>query len=362
MSDKFDGFFVDGASAGRRPVSVEVGADGLRISETSGAPLATWPYRGLAMLEDVYADQPARFRYRKEPGRLTVPDAAILQAIGRHRKRIKGADLSGHHSGIRAAKWAAGLVGVVLGFYFGLPLAAEPIASLVPRSWEEGLGERIQGLALGMFKADKSGKCQGAEGLAAIERLVSRLAKTTDTDYRFRVTVVNHKLVNAFAAPAGYIVVFRGLIDESRDAEAFAGVIAHEMGHVIERHGTEGVVKALGVGLVVSFLFGDSSSFTSVAADIATQLVSSSYGRAAEREADLIGVLMLNRAGIRGVGLAKFFEKIGRDDKEDDDGLSRYFATHPGSQERADTIRKAATGTGPAMSAGEWAAIRAMCR
>ncbi len=360
--ERFDAYLVDGETGTRREVEVLVGDDGLHLLD-GGSEFDHWAFRRTRLVEDVYAGQPARFRRGKESARLTVPDASVLQAMARHTKRIGNRDFTRSSSGLRAAKWVGGLAAVLLGIYFGLPLAAEPVASLVPRSWEEGLGERIQEMALGMLGAQKSGVCRGEEGQAAIEKLVKRLAATTDTDYRFRVTVVKHKLVNAFAAPAGYIVVFKGLIDESKTPETFAGVIAHEMGHVIERHGTEGVVKAIGVGLVVGLLFGDSSSFTGVAADIATQLVSSSYGRAAEREADAIGVAMLNRLGIRGTGLAQFFDYVAREEAKrgGGGGIGRYFATHPASEERAKTIRAKATGSNPAMTAAEWAAIKRMC-
>lgn len=359
--ERFQAYLVDGESGTRREIDVLVGDDGLHLHE-AGREFDHWPFRQTRLVEDVYAGQPARFRRGKGAARLTVPDAAILTAMARHTRRIGNRDFTRSSSARRAAAWIGGLAAVLLGVYFGLPLAAEPIASLVPRSWEEGLGRRIQSMALTMLKADKSGLCRGSGGQAAVERLVRRLAATTETDYVFRVTVVNHKLINAFAAPGGYVVVFRGLIDESRSAEAFAGVIAHEMGHVIERHGTEGVVKAAGVGIVAGLLFGDGSAFTGLASDIASQLVNSSYGRAAEREADRIGVTMLNRAGIRGVGLARFFEAVARKQGEDRDGIGRYFATHPGSGERAAEIRRRATGKGPAMSAEEWAAIKAMCR
>lgn len=360
MTNRFLAYLVDGESGIRRNVDVIVGDDGLHLWE-NGRELGHWPYKKVRLVEDVYAGQPARFRCGKEAARLTVPDTGILQSISKHTKRIGNRDFTRSSSVRRAAKWVGGLAAVILGFYFGLPLAAEPVASVVPRSWEESLGESVQNMALKMLNAQNSRICKGRAGQAAIEKLVRRLAATTDTDYRFRVTVVDHKLVNAFAAPAGYIVVFRGLIDDSRTAEAFAGVIAHEMGHVIERHGTEGVVKAIGVGIVLSVLIGDSSSISGGAADIASALVNSSFGRDAEREADRIGVQMLNAAGIRGAGLAQFFEKIARERKDSGGGLGRYFATHPGSKERARSIRKRATGTGPAMSAREWAAIKAMC-
>jgi hypothetical protein len=95
--------------------------------------------------------------------------------------------------------------------------------------------------------------------------------------------------------------------------------------------------------------------------DIGSQLAVLSYGRAAEREADSVGVDMLNRADIRGAGLVGFFRRIGKETGDDGKGITRYLGTHPPTGERAADIEGRAIGRGDAMSAAEWQALRTRC-
>ena len=147
--------------------------------------------------------------------------------------------------------------------------------------------------------------------------------------------MVDSKTVNAFAAPGGYIVVFRGLIDHAAGADGLAGVMAHEMGHVIERHGMEGLVKALGLSFVMGALIGDTSGFAGIAADMAQRLATSKFSRDAEREADRIAVEMLNRTGISGRGFQAFFQTMARKAGAEEGSIGRYFASHPATGGRA---------------------------
>ncbi|MBH0208142.1 MAG: M48 family metallopeptidase [Nitrospira sp.] len=85
--------------------------------------------------------------------------------------------------------------------------------------------------------------------------MVRRLAKPIpDNPYTFNITVVKSDVVNAFALPGGYIVVFTGLMKKAENAEEVAGVLAHELNHVLQRHGLERIVKQLGFVAVVSIV------------------------------------------------------------------------------------------------------------
>lgn len=358
----FRGAYTDGRTGQRQEITAHLGGSGLTILDDRNQFVAEWPYDPLRLVEEVYAGQPVRLKEgRKGTARLTFVDHTVLDALGPKARHLKRRDLRHHNSLRRAAVWMAALVVTVVGFIYGLPLAAEPVASVIPLKWEEALGRAVRDQATTMF-AGKAKTCTSSvEGTAAMNRLVTRLAGTVKTRYRFRVVVVDHELVNAFATPGGYIIVFRGLIDKTPTPEGLAGVMAHEMGHVVERHGTEAVVRAIGMGIVLGALFGDTSSIGGAATDLATNLMTKSHGRDAEREADVIGVRMLNRADIRGAGFADFFDRIAKMQRPSS-GLSSYLSTHPSSTDRARKVRAMATGRGPAMSAADWQAIKAMCR
>jgi predicted Zn-dependent protease len=253
----------------------------------------------------------------------------------------------------RALAWTGVTAAALVGLYFAMPLLAEPIAAMVPRAWEERLGQAVIRQVGSMFGTrGRLDACSAPAGRAALDRLVARLAATVETDYTFRVQVVDNGIVNALAAPGGYVIVFRGLIDKAESAEEVAGVIGHEMGHVIERHGTEALIRAQGMRII----FGAMAEGGGL--DYGALLLTFSYGRDAEREADRVGVSMLNRADIRGAGLAGFFRRVGKDDTG---GVGKYFATHPPSNERAADIDARAVGKGDAMSADEWRALRTIC-
>lgn len=358
----FRGAFTDGQTGHRREITAHLGASGLNILDANGQFIAEWSYDSLRLVEEVYAGQPVRLKEgRKGSARLTFVDHTILDALAQTARHLKRSDLRRHNPARRAAVWIAALVLTVVGFIYGLPFAAEPVAAMLPLKWEEALGRSVRTQAISLL-AGRAKTCTGSrEGTAAMTRLVNKLAGTVNSRYRFRVVVIDHELVNAFAAPGGYVIVFRGLIDKTPTPEGLAGVMAHEMGHVIERHGTEAIVRAIGTGIVLGALFGDTSAIGGAATDLATNLMTKSHGRDAEREADLIGVTMLNRADIRADGFADFFDRIAKLQPEQS-GLSSYLSTHPSSTERAKKVRRMATGRGPAMSDADWQAIKSMCR
>ncbi len=354
------GTYTDGRTARRHSVRATIGVDGLLIDSDDGAVVETWPFAELRLVDEAYAGRPFRLKRASGAERLTVADSDFLDWLRPHTGRLSRNDLRGANLKVRAAGWIGATAAILAGFWFLLPLAAGPIASRVPLSWEEGLGHTVQRQALALMAGD-SRLCTGRSGQLAFARLVQRLSATKPSRYRFRVTVVDNSTVNAFAAPGGYIVVFRGLIDKSADAEGLAGVMAHEMGHVIERHGMENLVKALGLSFVMSALIGDTSGFAGIATDMAQSLATSKFSRDAEREADRIAVEMLNRANISGRGFRAFFQMVARETGQEDKSIGRYFASHPATRGRAQFVRTHATGTRPAMSASEWQAVRTMC-
>jgi predicted Zn-dependent protease len=230
---------------------------------------------------------------------------------------------------------------------------------MIPLKWEEALGRAVRKQVFILF-GRKGGTCKGTAGHKALKKLVARLGSSIKHRYTFRITVVNSSLVNAAAAPGGYVIIFKGLIDKSKSPEALAGVLAHEIGHVIERHGTENIIKVLGLSAILSTMTGNTSGVVGESTSIATELISKGYSRDAEREADQIAIRMLNRTNIRGAGLVSFFKWVATK-QSGGKGLGLYLSTHPDSQARANRIKAQTTGTGAAMSAQDWQAIRTMC-
>lgn len=371
-AQSFAGDYYDGRTAARHEVTVRTTADGLRIRGEDLAEVV-WPYEDLALLEEVYRGRPVRLRCGDRPARLSVPDAAILEALAAEAPQLAARNLLGVRHGGRVLAWGGLTLAAIALMAWSLPRLAEPVAALIPVGWEEALGARVvEGLVYDLTGADpEDAFCAGERGTAVLDRLVERLASTVDTPYRFAVRVARAPgRVNAFAAPGGQVVMLSGLIDEAASPEVVAGVLAHEMGHVVERHATEGIVRALGLAAIIGAVTGDAASVGASSAQLGAALLTLSYSREAEAEADRRGVDMLNAAGISAAGLADFFDRLAGEAADGDDESGRrgradyggLLRSHPASRARAEAIRAAATGQGPAMSAADWQALKSICR
>lgn len=230
------------------------------------------------------------------------------------------------------------LVGAIKGF--------ELVGRMIPYSWEQRLGDVING-DFGAYA------CREPRGQKALDGLARRLSPSGRP---MRVGVVDMPVVNAVALPGGRILIFRGLIDEAGSPDEVAGVLAHEIGHVEHRHVMVALLRRFGIGL----LLGSGGS----AAEYGQALIESRYSRSAEREADDYSVEHLKKAGISPAATAKLFARLGKQEAELP-GVFVYMASHPPSIERRQRFEAAAKTmptSRPSLDAAQWAAVRAMCR
>jgi predicted Zn-dependent protease len=199
--------------------------------------------------------------------------------------------------------------------------------------------------------------CTGPVGQEALRRLSQRLIDAGNPA-AIDVRVVADPRVNAFAVPSGHVVIFQGLIDAAASPDEVAGVLAHEVSHVLNRHPQRAIVRYAGLAMLGSALFGD----TNLAA-LAPVLLTLSYSRSFEREADESALLLLDRAGIDGGGLAAFFTRLERS-RAGGGAFARgleYLSTHPPSDERRRNAEQHRHDGAAAMTPSEWRALRAIC-
>ena len=149
---------------------------------------------------------------------------------------------------------------------------------------------------------------------------------TQGSPYRYQFHVAQDKSVNAFAMPGGFVVVHTGLIQLAESPEELAGVLAHEIQHVEQRHSLRAMAQSLGLYAVLSLLVGDTSSLASLGGD----LLKLKFSRNHETEADREGLKALVAAGIRPEGMRDFFAKMAAQSKLELGLLS----SHPASEER----------------------------
>lgn len=141
---------------------------------------------------------------------------------------------------------------------------------------------------------------------------------------------------NAFALPGGTVVVTDALVDLLRDdRDAMAGVLAHELSHVTENHGIKALYRSIALYVVVSLMAGDTGPILDEVLLEGNVLLSLQGTRDAEREADAKAVPLMQAAGYDPEGLARFFDRL---TVTVGDG-GGWASTHPGSAERAATIR-----------------------
>ena len=177
---------------------------------------------------------------------------------------------------------------------------------------------------------------------AYINNLGQRLVKASkrkNIPYTFKV--VNDKAVNAFAIPGGYCYVNTGLINLAESEAELASVIGHEIGHVVGEHGMENMTKQKIIGFAGALLLGGNPSFTEeIISGLIQRGVLTNFGRAAELEADRLGIEQMHDAGIDPVGFELFFEKMLKEEKGGKSKFSSILSTHPPTSLRIERSSK----------------------
>ncbi len=234
---------------------------------------------------------------------------------------------------------AAGLLAIPLIWVVyaeGVPALAGPLTSAIPYSWERHFGD-----ALVEEIAPPAERCTDPRLLEKTNILVQALVSTVKrVPYTFRIAIVDKPILNALALPGGYIVIFRGLLESTETPEEFTGVLAHEIQHVLKRHGMRLLVQNMALGLIIGALTGDASGIMTFVLEGAHVLQSLSYSRSAEEEADREGMALLLAAGINPEGMLSFFEYVKEQHGENDhDPLWRYLSTHPTADDRIEKLR-----------------------
>jgi len=179
---------------------------------------------------------------------------------------------------------------------------------------------------------------------AYIQGLGKRLVEVAPPcEQQFRFQLVDSEEPNAFAIPGGNCYVNVGLLRLAENESELASVVAHEIGHVILRHGAKTVSQAQTYGLIGQLALGESAGqLSQVAAKIVQSGVLLQNSRAHELEADNVAVTILANAAVDPQGLLAFFDRMqslgggaGRNSK-----FSEYFSTHPLTGTRIDIARQ----------------------
>lgn len=226
------------------------------------------------------------------------------------------------------------------------------VVSRVPVAEEIRLGEWVLDQTRLEYNLQERGPV-----VNAVREIGERLVVGSPVQYRW--LVASSPVVNAFAVPGGIVVVNEGLILAATSAEELAGVLAHEVAHVELRHGTQAMVKNLGMRALLGVLIGDWSG--GVVDEAGARLLEMKFSRDAEQAADREALIRLDKAGISPNGLLAFFERLSKDEAHSPALLS----THPLAAERVADLRQQ-LGNLPPKSypplAVDWALVKAHLR
>jgi beta-barrel assembly-enhancing protease len=160
--------------------------------------------------------------------------------------------------------------------------------------------------------------------------------------------------VNAFAAPGGFVHITRGALGLIKSEAELAGVLGHEIAHVTQKHTVNAIRKAKGVQLGTSETLSNRGAFLDALANRAYSMVlENAFDRGDELDADKEGVLMAQKAGYAGSGLAEFLTTLAERNKAqaEKNGL---FASHPETQERIGKVKQLAGAKPGAMVAARY--------
>jgi predicted Zn-dependent protease len=170
---------------------------------------------------------------------------------------------------------------------------------------------------------------------------IARLTSRRDLDWQF--FIVDAKDVNAFAVPGGFVYVNRGLIERTDQMDELAGVLGHEIGHVVRRHTVKQMEKAQGanIGVTLACVLTSicNSQVAGAAINIAGGAVFARFSRQDEAQADAEGVKNVVRAGISPVGMVTMFQKLIEERRTRPGAVESWFLTHPLEEDRISAVQ-----------------------
>lgn len=243
--------------------------------------------------------------------------------------------------------------------YYGIIYAGRAAVSALPVSVDEQIGDlAYKQIDLGGPKVDDPAINE------PLQALLKRLEAADPEDpFTYQLDVIESETVNAFALPGGRMVLLTGLLRAADNPSQVAGVIAHEMAHITERHGIQGIARSVGLIVAVEILIGDAGGLVVLGAEIAHFAAENSYSRDQEAEADYVGVERLYKAGIDPQSLAQFFLILDNETKDMPD-IPEWMSTHPEHAARIDAIEKQIASFQkkeytPAISDEDWQRLKA---
>jgi predicted Zn-dependent protease len=179
--------------------------------------------------------------------------------------------------------------------------------------------------------------------ITSVGQRIIRTAPAPFNQLPWHFHVVDDPAINAFAIPGGHVYVNTGLIANADNASELAGVMGHEISHVVARHSTEQLSRQYGLSIIAGLVLGQNpGQLAQIAAQIAAGGAMARFSREAEEEADEIGIQAMAAAGYNPIGMATMFEELLEHRQGQPGRVEQFFSTHPLTEDRIAHARRRA--------------------
>lgn len=341
----FDAKYFDGKTSRPHAVRVTAREDAILVesipvdsaaaehqSGTSVAPISvTWPLAQTRIAPRI-GDTPRSITF-EDGSKCETDNNDQVDRLARTTGQAQGlAFVHWLESRWKVAVASVAIVGVViaLGFTFGIPFAAKHVAKAVPDELAYELGQDTLD-ALDRLIFDPSELSTEAQ-----LRLRDEFAELAahHGDLPLRLEFRRAEMPNAFALPDGTIVITDQLVELAEHDEELLAVLAHEIGHVSERHAMRVALESSSIALLLSAYLGDVTQVALVASSLPTIYAQSHYSRSHETEADTFALESLKRSGIDPHRFSTILKKLQNASGAETDGAMQYISSHPPTAER----------------------------
>lgn len=339
----------DGWSAVAVPVRLELDVHELRIVDADGKLCRRWAWSGLHC-DGMQDGDLLNVTHVSAPHESLAVRSPELAARLRQRSGTVQVLPGGSHK-LRFALGLLATLAVSAGLlYHFIPTLTRALAARVPLEQERALGGQLDPLMSSMGCSDPAAE-------AALRSLSMRLSGAGTRP--FVVRILRADVPNAFALPGGTIVVTDALLHTADSPGQVAGVLAHEIEHVVQRHVLAGFLRGALLSALWSVTMGDYSGLLVVDPSTAYRLKNLSFSREDETAADSGAIARLHRAGLRHAELIGFFERLRTPEL-----APAWLSTHPSTQSRIARLQATpdVTETQPALDEAGFQALHNACR
>jgi Zn-dependent protease with chaperone function len=304
----FQADYFDGISARAKPVTVRVAEHTKNMFFDANGETLTFNLADLAVQAKLGGAK--RLIDLPDGGRLEAADISELEAAMPSKTSTfwRGLHYLENHLGWVLVSLMATVFAGWLFLQFGVPTLAEYVAKATPPSMEKKLGEQaLNGLdsKFGYFSPSKTAPARKASIAAALNQLCVALKDCPQYQLEFRGGGMIG--ANAFALPGGIMVVTDEMVILSKNDTEIIAVLAHELGHVKQRHAFRQSLQGVLSGLILAAVTGDVSS---VASGLPTALMQMRYSRAHETEADMFALNALQKACLPPKAFADILQRL----------------------------------------------------